>query len=140
MTTIQVEEENKPIPKPKHLNQQTPQNPNQEKIIIFVKNYPDVPAKLEDILQKCNAKPYGTAITTTDIFTRAIRNFSETDMMALQKDSIKSDMDLLKFEWSKSQLKDEEKIEFDAWLIRKLKLKNIIRETQNADPTNKENP
>jgi hypothetical protein len=92
MTTIQVEEENKPAPKPKHLNQPTPQNPNQEKIIIFVKNYPDVPGKLKDILQKCNAKPYGTSITTTDLFIRAIRNFSETDIMALQKDSIKSDM------------------------------------------------
>jgi serine/threonine protein kinase len=131
MTTQQQEEQEriqKPNPKPKQ-----PKNPNpppKDKILINLKSLGEVSTKLQDLLTKSNNKDYGRTITATDIFARSILKFSEADIMLLQRSSITTDLDILKFEWSMDQQKAEEKIDFPAWLLKKLKLKTNHKELQ----------
>lgn len=124
MTTQQQEQ----IQKPKQ-----PKNPNpppKDKILINLKSLAGDSQKFQEVLQKCNAKDFGSPVTATDIFSKALRNFSEADIRSLQKASIKTDLDLLKFEWSKDQDKEVEKVGFDSWLLKKLKLKTNHKEMQ----------
>ena len=113
-------------------NQEQTQKPNQpkEKIIINLRGLGEASLKFQEVLQKCNDKDYGSAVTPTDIFSQALQKFSDADIRSLKRASIKSDLDLLKYEWSKDQLKDEEKVDFNGWLIQKLKLKNKLNELQ----------
>jgi hypothetical protein len=90
----------------------------------------DASTKFQDILTKSNNKNYGRTITPTDIFSRAILKISEADIKALQRSSITTDLDLLKFEWSKDQDKEVDKVGFNSWLLKKLKLKTNHKEMQ----------
>ena len=125
MTTQEQEQRQKPK-QPK-----SPNPPPKEKILINL-NYlgGDASQKFNEALQKCNNKDYGSAVTPTDIFARAILKLSDADIMSLQKASIKTDLDLLKFEWSKDQDKEVEKVGFNSWLLKKLKLKTKTQEMQ----------
>ena len=96
---------------------------NQEKILINLKGLDEAKMRYHEVLEKCNDKVYGRAITATDIFSSAILNLTDVDITLLQKASITTDLDLLKFEWSRDQSKNKEKVDFNAWLIKKLKIK-----------------
>ena len=125
MTTQQQE----PIQKPKQ--PKSPNPPPKEKILINLNSLGgDASQKFQEAIQKCNNKDYGSAVTPTDIFARAILKLSDADIMSLQKASIKTDLDLLKFEWSKDQDKEAEKVGFNSWLLKKLKLKNNHKDLQ----------
>jgi len=96
---------------------------NQEKIYVNLKGLDEAKKRYHEVLKKCNDKVYGRAITATDIFSSAILKLTDGDITILQKASITSDLDLLKFEWSRDQSKNKEKVDFNAWLIKRLKLK-----------------
>ncbi len=127
--TTQQQEEQKPIqkqnPKQKQPKNQNP--PPKEKILINLKSLGEASVKFQEVLEKCNAKDYGRPVTATDIFAKAILNFSEADIRSLQRSSITTDFDLLRFEWSKDQEKAEEKIDLAAWMIQKLKLHKKLK-------------
>jgi serine/threonine protein kinase len=124
--TTQQQEQN---PKPKQ--PKSPNPPPKDKILISLKSLgADASQKFKEVLEKCNNKDYGKTVTPTDIFSRAILKLSESDLKALQRDSITTDLDLLKFEWSKDQDKEVEKVGFNSWLLKKLKLKTNHKEMQ----------
>jgi len=95
----------------------------QEKILINLKGLDEAKKRYHEVLKKCNDKVYGRAITATDIFGGALLKLTDSDITNLQKASITTDLDLLKYEWSRDQSKKEEQVDFNAWLIKRLKLK-----------------
>jgi serine/threonine protein kinase len=131
MTTQQQEE---PIQKrelnPKPKQPKSPIPPPKDKILINLKSLGEASTKFQEVLEKCNNKDYGKAVTASDIFSKAILKLSESDLKALQRASITTDLDLLKFEWSKDQDKEVEKVGFNSWLLKKLKLKTNHKEMQ----------
>lgn len=131
MTTQQQEPIQKPNPTPKPKQPKSPNPPPKDKILINLKSLGGpASTKFQDILAKSNNKDYGASVTPTDIFTRAILKLSDADIQTIQRASIKTDLDLLKYEWSKDQHKTEEKTNFNAWLLKKLKLKTNHKEMQ----------
>jgi len=130
MTTQQQEPIQKPNPTPKPKQPKSPNPPPKDKILINLKSLGEASQKFQEVLAKCNNKEYGKAVTASDIFARAILKLSESDLKALQRASITTDLDLLKFEWSKDQDKEEEKVGFNSWMLKKLKLKTNHKEMQ----------
>ena len=98
---------------------------NKERLLINLKDRSDILNALDFTLSKCNDKNYGAKITVKDIFIHLINGLKEADIPKIQQASIKTDEDLLKFEWTKDQEKAKQQIDFNTWLLKKLKLKSI---------------
>lgn len=112
-------------------------NSNQKKrIFVHFNENKEASEKFRDVLEKTNAKDYGAEVTASDVFSKAIHKISDADIRELQRESIHSEIDLLKFEWSKDQSKSEQLIDFNSWLVSKLKLKSSFQKGRNNPSSN----
>ena len=93
------------------------------KISISFSKSDKTKSDLENLITEINQKEFGKRVTPADIFSYMLDKVSKKDIEELQKNSIKSDEDLLKYEWKKECVRNNQDIDFYEWAVKKLKLK-----------------
>jgi len=97
----------------KHLSKMT---------ISFLKN-DKTKSDLENLISEVNQKEFGKKVTPANVLSYMLSKISKKDIEELQKKSIESDEDLLRYEWKKECVRNNQDTSFYEWAVRKLKLK-----------------